>query len=43
MLKTRFRGERKRKGTRPQAIGTRGEYDEKGEIRDKNILLKEGV
>ena len=29
MVKTGFRGERKRKGTRPQAIGTRGYMTEK--------------
>ena len=29
MVKTGFRGERKRKGTRPQAIGNRGKYDGK--------------
>ena len=29
MLKSGFRGERKGKGTRPQAIGTRREYDGK--------------
>jgi len=28
MVKTRFRGERKRKGTRPQAIGNRGSMTE---------------
>jgi len=29
MVKTGFRGERKRKGTRPYAIGNRGKYDGK--------------
>ena len=41
MLKSGFRGERKRKGTRPQAIGTRRECDGKGK-KPPPCPLREG-